>query len=138
MKFNPQPRVRPELLEKSEKDIGHVNAYVDGLKGTVVTIETIRTGQSAPYKDAIYESLIFCHQPNTLTTNAPIIRSINLDQAKAIAKIFVHSFEEPPADWASPTLEFIRPEPNPCGINEGERDGFHSCWRVRIRLAYTD
>jgi hypothetical protein len=138
MKFNPLPHVNKEILDKSEKDIGHVNAYVDGLKGTVITIERIRSGQSAPYADAIYESLIFCHQPNTLTTNSPIARVIDIDQAKAIAKIFVHAWDDEPKNWASPVLEFIRPEPNPCGLDLVERNGFHCCWRVRIRLAYTD
>lgn len=138
MKFIAHPHVRPEILERSEKEINAVNSYVDSLKGTVITIERIHSGQSAPYKDAIYESLIFCHQPNTLTTNSPIPRVINIDQAKAIARIFVHGFEDTPKDWASPTLEFIRPEPNPCGLDLTERNGFHCCWRVRVRSAYTD
>lgn len=138
MKFIANPHVRPEILERSEKEINAVNSYVDSLKGTVITIERIHSGQPTPYKDAIYESLIFCHQPNTLTTNSPIPRVINIDHAKAIARIFVHGFEDTPKDWASPILEFIRPEPNPCGLDLNERNGFHCCWRVRIRLAYTD
>lgn len=138
MKFNRPPHVLPEILSKSEEDINAVNGYVDSIKGTVVTIERIHSGQSGPYQDSIYESLIFCHQPNSLTTNAPTVRFIDIEQAKAIAKIFVHRFEEPPANWASPTLEFIRPEPNPCGMPVRERNGFHCCWRVRVRLAYSD
>ena len=140
MKFIPNQRISPEILERSEKDINAVNAYVDSLKGTIVTVQTIQSGQSRPYADHVYESLIFCHIPNGLLTAAPLPRVINIEQAKAIARIFVHSWEDTPANWASPVLEFIRPEANPCGLAEHDShnsNGLHACWRVRVRLSFT-
>jgi hypothetical protein len=140
MKFINQPNVLPEINAQSEKDINAVNAYIDGLKGTVISVQSIRAGQAAPYQDTVYESLIFCHQPNVMTTNSPSIRIIDIEQAKAIARIFVCNFDDTPKDWASPKLQFIRPEANPCGLKEldAHKDqGLYSCWRVRVTLAFT-
>ena len=141
MKFIRQEKVLPELNAKSETEINAVNDYIDKLKGTVISVQQIRAGQAGPYQDTVYEALIFCHQPNLLTTNAPGVRVINIEQAKAIARIFVCNFADVPENWASPKLEFIRPEKNPCGLEESEnltKQGLHSCWRVKLTLAFTD
>ena len=137
MKFIKQERVLPEINDQSEREIKAVNDYIDRVKGTVVSVELIHAGQPRPYADSVYEALIFCHQPNSKTTNAPHVRTIDIEEAKAIARIFVHGFDDTPADWASPKLEFIRPEPNPCGLEEYASHERHSCWRVRITLAFT-
>lgn len=141
MKFIKQEKVLPEINAQSEREINAVNNYIDGLKGTVVSIQTIRSGQAGPYQDSFYEALIFCHQPNCNTTNAPLTRVIDIEQAKAIARIFVCNFDDVPKSWASPKLNFIRPEPNPCGLQEHRvhsEKGLHSCWRVCITMEFTD
>lgn len=140
MKLNTPTNICPNVLSKSEEDIDCVNKYMDSLKGTVVSIQSISAGQRGPYADSVYEAVIFCHQPNSLTTNAPLTRVINIEQAKAIAKIFVHDFDETPKNWSSPQLTSIRPEPNPCGLTESKEHsdkGRHSCWRVQIVLPFT-
>ncbi len=141
MKFIKQDRVLPEINDQSEVEINAVNNYIDKVKGTIISVETIRSGQSGPYQDTVYEALIFCHQPNVMTTNSPLVRLIDIEQAKAIARIFVCNFEDEPKTWASPTLNFICPEPNPCGLREHEvhaEKGLYPCWRVCVTMAYTD
>ena len=141
MKLFTPSNISPDVLSKSKKDIDSVNKYMDSLKGTVVSIQSISAGQPRPYADSIYEALIFCHQPNSLTTNAPNLRVIDIEQAKAIARIFVHHWDDTPANWASANLGFIRTEPNPCGMEEWKvhtDKGLHSCWRVQVILPFTD
>lgn len=141
MKLFTPSNISPDVLSKSEADIDSVNKYMDSIKGTVVSIQTISAGQPRPYADSVYEAVIFCHQPNSLTTNAPNTRVINIEQAKAIARIFVHHWDDTPENWASSRLSFIRPEPNPCGLEEwqGHSDiGLHSCWRVQVVSPFTD
>lgn len=137
------PNVNPELLEKSRQQIEATNKFVSELKGTCVAIQTIRHGQPRPYADHTYEALIVCIQPNSKTTNAPHPRVIDIEEAKTLARLFVHPFIEKTNDgekWAHPQLQFIRPEPNPCGLDDGEyhrNQGRSSCWRVLITAAYT-
>ncbi len=140
MKFMKQEQVLDSINEQSERDINAVNGYIDGIKGTVISVEVLRSGQAGPYQDSVYEALIFCHQPNCKTNNAPLPRVIDIEQAKSIARIFLHDFDDTPKDWASATLKFIRPEPNPCGLKEYKgysENGLHSCWRVCVTMEYT-
>lgn len=140
MKFVRQPKVSAKLNEESEKNINSVNEYMDRLKGTVISVNVIHSGQTGPYQDSLYEAVIFCHLPNSLTTNAPLVRTISEEQAKTIARIFLCDFSDNPEDWASPRLVYVRPEKNPCGLEENSdyfRMGYHSCWRVQIHRAYT-
>lgn len=136
--------INPEVLERSRKLIDATNAFISPMKGTCVAIQTIRHGQPRPYADHEYESLIVCFQPNSLTTNAPMPRVIDVEQAKTLAQLFVHPFIEKTSDpekWAHAQLQYIRPEPNPCGMEDGEynkKNGRSSCWRVFIKSAYTD
>jgi hypothetical protein len=141
VKLHTPSNINPDVLQKSKTDIDSVNNYMDSIKGTVVSIKTICSGQPRPYADSVYEAVIFCHQPNSLTTNAPNLRVIDSEQAKAIARIFVHHWDDTPANWASSRLSFIRPEPNPCGIEEHKSHtdrGLHSCWRVQVISPFTD
>lgn len=140
MKFVDQKNVIQSVKDSSKRDIDAVNAYIDTLKGTVVSIQSISAGQQRSYGDSVYEALIFCHQPNCNTLNAPLTRVIDINAAKAIARIFVCNFDDEPKDWASPKLDFIRPEVNPCGLQDHSvhsNQGLHSCWRVRVTMAYT-
>ena len=140
MQFVKQEKVLASINEQSEKEINAVNGYIDRIKGTVVSVEVIRAGQPGPYQDSVYEALIFCHQPNCKTTNAPLTRVINVEQAKAIARIFLCDFSDTPESWSSPKLQFIRPEKNPCGLEENtvhSEKGLHACWRVRVTMEYT-
>lgn len=120
MKFNESSRntVLKEIVERSEREINAVNEWQDNLKGVSVGIQMLSAGQPRPYADHVYSARIFCYQPNQWITNAPNLRCINEDQAKAIAKIFVHHFDDEPKDWASARLVACRPEPNPCGLEE--------------------
>lgn len=142
-KLNENSNVYPELLEQSRKEIDATNKFVSELKGTCVAIHTIQHGQPRAYADHVYESLIVCFQPNSKTTNAPLPRVIDIEEAKMLAKLFVHNFIEKssnPNDWATPQLKFIRPEANPCGLVDGDyhaKQGKSSCWRVLITAAYT-
>lgn len=141
MKYAHQDVVKPEIAERSQKDIAAVNAYVDGLKGCVITIETIRHGQPRPYADSFYESRIFCHQPNVMTTNAPLLRTITRKQAELIARIFVSDWTDNP-QFLDTRLEFLKAEPNPCGLEESkykhDTEERSSCWRVCVRQPYND
>lgn len=142
-KLQERANVYPAIMEQSRKEIDATNEFMSELKGTCVAVKTIRSGQQGPYADHVYESLIVCFQPNSKTTNAPLPRVIDIDEAKMLAKLFVHSFIEKsndPNDWATPQLQFIRPEANPCGLVDGEyftKQGRSSCWRVCIKAAYT-
>lgn len=142
-KLNENANVYPHLMEQSRKEIEATNAFVSELKGTCVAIRTIQHGQPRPYADHAYEAMIVCFQPNSKTTNAPHSRVIDIEEAKTLARLFVHPFIEKTSDgekWASPQLQFIRPEPNPCGLDDGEyhkKQGRSSCWHVLITSAYT-
>jgi hypothetical protein len=140
MKFVDQPNVLPEVKEKAKRHIEAVNAWLDGMSGTMVCVKTIHAGQTRPYGPSVYESVIYCLQPNCNTVGAPLPRVIDEAEAKAIARIFVHTFDDEPKDWASAKLQFLRPEPDPCfDVHHGmAARGFHSCWRVQITLEYTD
>lgn len=146
MKYLHQPKVLESIAEKSKSDIVAVNNYVDNLKGTVITIETIRHGQAGAYQDSFYEAKIFCHSPNVYTTNGPLIRTINEQQAKTLARIFVSDWSDEPKFLAS-RLSFIRPLPNPCGLAEYSAEiGSESvsgeirssCWHVLVISPYND
>lgn len=150
MKYVQRDEVLPALQEKSRRDIEAVNTYMDSLHGTVVSIQWIRSGQQRAYADSVYEALIFCHNPNVLTTNAPQLRTITEDDAKALARIFVRTWSDDPTAFLASTLDFVRPERNPCGLEEREIGtplaGYKgppqplrsSCWRVQITAPYCD
>jgi hypothetical protein len=142
MKYQHQPKVNPAIAAQSIRDIEAVNAFVDDVRGTVVTIQRIRSGQSRPYADSVDEAIIFCHQPNSLTTNAPMVRSITRDEAKTLARIFVGKWTEPVTHGLDTKLEVLEPLKNPCGLEEYEnRAGEEpraSTWRVVIRQPYND
>jgi hypothetical protein len=133
------PEVRPDLALQSKKDIDNVNKYMDGLYGTVISIETISAGQGSRYADSVYEARIFCHQPNVLTTGAPLLRCIDEATARQLAKAFVRWWPDIP-EFLSSYLEYIKPETNPCGLAEYKlrEDGRSSCWHVKIVQPYCD
>lgn len=136
-KLNENANVYPQLMEHSRKEIEATNTFVSNLKGTCVAIHTIRHGQPRPYADHAYEALIVCIQPNSKTTNAPLPRVIDIDAAKTLARLFVHPFIEKTSDekWASPQLQFIRPEPNPCGLDDGEYHKRTACRHAGTSLS---
>ncbi len=144
MKYQHQEKVLPQLADKSKRDIDAVNAYIDSMRGVVISIERIRSGQPRPYADSVRESLIFLHQPNSFTTNAPMVRSITEEEARVLAKIFVGSWVEDRKHGLESRLDFIRPEKNPCGLEEYSNAGGEgkpirsSCWRVQITEPYCD
>ena len=140
MKFIDNPKVLPEIKEKAKRQIDALNEWIDALSGTMVCVKTIAAGQSRPYGPTVYESVIYCFQPNCTTVGAPLPRVIDEAQAKAIARIFVHSFDDEPKDWAAAKLQYIRPEADPClePYKALAEQGMHSCWRVRITMEYTD
>ena len=115
MKYAHQDKVLPELAERSKKDIEAANAYVDNLKGTIISIQRIRSGQPRPYADSIDEALIFCHQPNAMTTNAPLVRTITRKDAELLARMFVGQWTDEPKFLES-RLELLEAAPNPCGL----------------------
>lgn len=141
MKYQYQEKARADIAEKSIRDIEAVNKYIDGLHGTIISIQRIRAGQARPYADSVDEALIFCHQPNVMTTNAPLLRVITRKDAEAIARIFVGSWSDNP-QFLETRLESLTPEPNPCGLEECKgRTGDEvrsSCWRVVLRSPYND
>jgi len=144
MKFAESSRkvVLPAIVERSERDIEAVNKWQDDLRGVSVGIQMIHAGQSASYADHVYSARIFCYQPNSGLTNAPMLRTITEKHAKDIARIFVHHFDDEPKDWASPKLVACRPETNPCGMEEPKSSIYNdevrsACWYVQINLAYT-
>ena len=138
MKYSFQPKVRPDLAAKSEKDIDSINAYMDNLRGTVITIKTIRHGQARAYADSVYEAVIYCYQPNVLTTNAPLPRYITKETAKVLARLFVHDWADTPK-FGEPSLEFLGPEPDPCRLVTSPMPlDKSSCWRVVVMQPYLD
>ena len=145
MKFAESSRkvVLPAIVERAERDIEAVNKWQDDLKGVSVGIQMIHAGQSGSYADHVYSARIFCYQPNSGLTNGPMLRTITEKQAKDIARIFVHHFDDDPKNWASPTLVACRPEANPCGMEEPKPSIYYNdeirsaCWYVQINIAYT-
>jgi len=133
------PEVRPDIAIQSKKDIYSVNKYLEGMHGTVIAIEMIQTGQPSRYADSVYEARIFCHQPNVLTTSAPMLRCIDEATARQLAKAFVRWWSDDPG-FLGARLASIHPEPNPCGLTEYKlmEDGRSSCWRVKIVQPYCD
>lgn len=141
MKYQHRPEVKPELAEQSRKDIEAVNAYMDTLKGTVISIQRIRGGQPRPYADSVDEALIFCFHPNIWTTNGPCPSYIGREDAARLARLFVGGWEDDPK-FLDSRLELLEPAPNPCGLKElgSMRDEKvrACCWRVIIRHPYCD
>lgn len=139
MKYVEQPRVAPAVREQSKREIDAVNAYMDGLKGVVISFEFIRGGQTRPYGDTIDEYLIFAHQPNSYTTNAPSARSFTRDEIAAIAKVVIGGWSDNP-QFLERRLECLGPMPNPCGIREYSEPGDerHCCWRLILRTPWND
>lgn len=139
MKYRFVKEVMPELAEESERDIKAVNEYIDNVHGTIIAIETLRSGQSKPYADSVDEALIFVHSPNVYTTNGPVLRRISREQAILLARMFVSNWSDKPV-FLDSRLEYLEPEPNPCNIKDSAKDvpGVAACWRVRIRHPYND
>lgn len=143
MKYIDNTKAAPDVRDKSKREIESVNKWIDDLRGVVIGIQHIHGGQPRPYADSIYESVIFLHQPNALTTGAPLTRSITEAEARALARIFVRGWSDDP-QFLQPYLEFIRPEPNPCGLEDygaTKRPGDpvrSCCWRVRVVEPYCD
>ena len=140
MKYSHQPIVLPELAAESKRDIEAVNEYIDRLKGVVISVEHIRSGQQRAYGDSVYESLISCHIPNSLTTNAPNVRTITRAQAEQLARIFVRDWEDNPK-FLEARLVSLTPEPNPWGLKEYSTqlpEERSACWRVIVREPYND
>jgi len=146
MKYIDRPEVYPELREQSKKQIDICNQYVDDLHGTIVTIKTIQCGQTRPYADSVYESLIFCFQPNVYTTNGPCGRQIDEAAARMIARLFVRDWGEHETPYLGGYLSFIRPEKDPAELDEKVKRGYlgdndvvrSSCWRVRVIMPFCD
>ena len=137
MKYKFNSKVNPEVAVKSEKDIDSINTYMDNLRGTVITIKTIRHGQARAYADSIYEAIIYCYQPNVLTTNAPLPRYITKEEAKVLARLFVHDWSDTPK-FGEPSLGFLGPEQDPCGLAVSMPLDKSSCWRVIVTRPYLD
>lgn len=141
LKYTHRTEVRHDIAEESKKNIAAVNDYIDNLRGVVISVQTIRAGQPRAYADSIYEALIFCHRPNVFTTGAPAMAFITEEEAKSLAKIFVHRFEDTPK-FLEPRLVSIKPEKNPCGLDESSTlfnwEGRAPCWRVVINQPYCD
>lgn len=133
--------VRPDIAEKSRKNIDSVNAYIDKLRGTIVSIERIRSGQPRPYADSVDEAIIFCHRPNLFATNGPGICGITRKEAETLARIFVTNWSDEPK-FLDSRLELLAPTPNPCGLDEYKSDfdkETRACaWRVIVRHPYND
>ena len=114
---------------------------MDDLHGTVITIKRIRSGQPRAYADSVDEAIIFCFQPNVLTTNAPLLRTITKPIAEYLARLFVSDWSPEPKFLES-RLNFLEPVPNPCGLEEyknrlGE-EVRASAWHVKITHPYCD
>lgn len=142
MTFINRPEVLPHLLERSKRDIDAVNEYMDKLKGTVISCEWIRSGQAGPYQDSVTEIRIFGHQPNSLTTNAPMVRTFTRADILILARLFLGDFKEKP-EFLSTHLEYLEPEGNPCGLEQYTNNHptllpRHSCWRIRVRTPWND
>lgn len=143
MKYQHIPGVLPGLAAKAQEDIEKVNKYIDGLRGTIISIERIRSGQAKPYADSVDEALIFCHQPNVFSNNAPGMRTITRKQAETLARTFVSNWKDEPV-FLDSRLECLEPAPNPCGVVEtkyqsrADEEVRSSCWRVVVRHPYND
>lgn len=140
MKYVQQAAVLPGIAEKSKRNIEDVNEYVDNLHGAVITIKRIRSGQPRPYADSVAEVVIFCFQPNVLTTNAPLIWTITRPIAEQLVRAFVGAWSESPKFLES-RLNFLTPIRNPCGLDEPKSsDGEErsSAWHVQITHPYCD
>lgn len=139
---NDSCKLPPEMADKIRKTINSTNMFLGRMNGTCVAIEVLRSGQSAPYADHVYEALIVCFIPNRGPANAILPRVIDADEAKVLAKLFVHDFIDNPTaeQWACPILTTIHATDNPCGMVDppGHKErGMSSCWRVVIKAAYT-
>ena len=141
MKYKHQPAVNPQIAAKSVNDIESVNAYIDNLKGTIISIERIRSGQQGAYGDSIEEALIFAYQPNVLTTNSPLARTLTRDQAATLTKMFIGTWKDNP-EFLDTRLEKLEPEHNPCSLREyvSQKVGEvrSCCWHVILRTPYND
>ena len=140
MKYLHQEKVLPAVAEESKREIEAVNAYVDGLKGTVITIQTIRHGQPRPYADSYYEALIACHNPNVMTTNSPGFRTLTKEDALALARIFVHEYTEDGGQYGmGARLVSCTPQPSPFGVMKFKpQEDRAYAWRVLITQPYSD
>lgn len=143
MKYVHQPKVYPDLAEESKRNIEAVNAWIDKLKGTIIAVEIHQSGQARPYADSVTSGILHLHSPNLFTTNAPGVRLITRDEAKAILRIVCNEGNLPEANECGAFdthLEDLSPADDPCGLRESKADdkGRSHCWRFRIRTRYCD
>ena len=141
MKYIHQDKVLPEIADKSKHAIEALNAYMDDLHGTIITLKRIRSGQPRPCADRVDEAIIFCFQPNILTTNGPLVRSITRSVAEQLARTFVSNWSDEPKFLES-RLDYLTPVLNPCGLAEYKmRPGKElraSAWHVQITHPHCD
>jgi hypothetical protein len=139
MRYSPQPRVNTELAEQHKREIEAINAYIEGLKGTIISIETIQYGQPAPYRDKTEHYRIFCHRPNAFTTNGPALSFITAEEAKAILRMFTGAFKEERGGWDR-YLTYLLPVPNPVNMTESEapHPSRFSTWEAKFCTRFTD
>lgn len=142
MKYIDQPTVHQIVKDRSKADIDAVNNYIDGLHGVVISFELIRCGLSRPYGDSLDEYRIFAHQPNSLTTGAPNLRTFTREEIAALAKVVIGGWSDDAGGWGRHLVALV-PEINPCGLQEFQNrtDGApprHCCWRITLRTPWCD
>jgi hypothetical protein len=146
MQYNHRPEVNETIAERSKANIEAVNKWFDEMRGTMIGVKVLSSGQPRPYADSVTDAIIYCVQPNVLTTNAPVSRVISRDVAKELARIFLCASattlkESSEAGAYETRIDRLTPQPDACGLEEHAAHtakGLSSCWRVVIRSPYCD
>lgn len=146
MKYMHQSKVLETLAERSRRDIDAVNKWFDEMRGTMIGVKILSSGQARPYADSVTDAIIYCVQPNILTTNAPISRVISRDDAKELARIFLCASakaikESSEAGAYDTRIDSLTPVADACGLEEHashKAKGLSSTWKVVIRTPYCD
>jgi len=95
---------------------------------TVIDVEHLEFGQSRPYADTVYRSVIKAKK-HGCRRGIWIPCLLTEDEAKQLARMFVHPFIDNP-QWFEPTLKQLTPgNPN--------KNGKSAEWFVKITLEYT-
>ncbi len=137
MKYYHEPKINPEIAERGRRDTDAVNAYIDKLRGTIVSFEMVQYGQVQAYADKTEIWRVFAHQPNSYTNNAPMSRRLTREGVLALLRVITGQFAEGTFQLGQRSLTHLAPVSDPCGLDTHDGD-LRCCWEAHFRTPSTD
>lgn len=109
----------------------------------IIEIETLKTGQSKPYADSVYEATINIRIEGELLRGIVFYRTLNEEMVKKITRLFVREFVDEPGTFFGPRLEVCKPigpseEMKKIANNSNWLPKEDSRWLVRVVEPFMD